>query len=1651
MTEHKVRIFVSSPSDLEHERALVKDVIEALAQEYLPYFRLLAILWEEEALTAAQSFQAGLLRPSECEIVLVMLWTRLGTPLAEDPYEGMTGTEWEFVDAVRESARTGTPEVLVYKKTAPRMVDVNNAEATREALADRHRLEEFFRTHFFNPDGSFSRAFRQFGNDRTFRELLETQLRKLLNRRISAERRLASVAGDWRGSPFRVGNPFELIDDRVFTGRETETRELVTRIEALQGPGRGLLLVSGPSGVGKSSLIRAGLLPRLIRPFLFPGIAGCRWGFVELDDRDPIQALADTLAAPGMLGPALEAFGLDVDRLTRLLTSEPGVAADQVLAALARVADDPASSSDGSDGRLQLAVIVDPLDRLFTEERRGAPRTRAFFEALSLLAARDGVWVIASLRSDYLFHLADMPDLASLLDEESWFRLEPPPAARIRQVIEIPARVAGIEYEGMSAGSGRGLVEMLESEASLLEHWPVVMEPALGEIYRRALERAGDAHAAGSRLLTLADYRSVGGLSGALLSRADAVWDACEPAFRNALPVLCRSLIALEGGGTPALAARHGDLRTLARNPAAGRLVETLIEARLMVAEGVADPSARLGCTREAPRLVDDLRRIMIQTGEEWRERLRSTRGSAGIDALVEADSGRVSAPDPAGMDPAAELNGDSEAAPVLHWEDYRPLARFVHPALFEQWRPVRDWLADPDNRRDLILRYQISRQARLWRRTDCNREYLLGEAGYAAARHFATAYGEELEPLEQELLERSHEHLVFQRRRNRWARILGLTLATLLVLATTAALWAWDASREATLNLQRSLLKAADLAVRQGNTPEAVRLALNAGPYLPEAATDTLSRAFTTNRMIAMVQSEVAAGDQPLTPAFRDDGERLVTQSRGEGAQLWALRGHSFQPEARLSGPDIPIHSVRFVGSGEPQTILGIGEAGVWRLPAEPGRSPDWSCGARPDSPIALDRDGRFLALSHGAPQDRYAVCLLDLSRPGAPLWDAPVHAGEVRSLAFAPDGELLVTASRDGAARVLETRTGTERVVLPTSGSLGRPANDAKFDSAGRRIAVASADERIRVYDLGGVELAELGVIERAGRQIRIHKSAVREAVFSPGGQYLIAGDDAGQVVRWDLETGHAEVLGHHGLSVEHVRVSPGMDDEDREPLVLTASLDKTARLWGLLSGKEVAVFSHDAAVSDARFSADGRRVLSYSDPGGSARLWSVKPTETLAFHLPSADHVWHLAMAETPASPDTGAPEDGAAETGSVMLATAAFDGRVEVWQYDRHKDAPPPVRIWSLTGHQGRVRRVSFSPSADRLASAGHDGSAWVWDLETGGGCRLAVTADGAPCSPDGGRTCPNVHQALFSPDGRWLLTTSSDPEQPVRLWDPLACGPLDGAPARGDGGSGVQAAAVSKGPGGATLVATGDDGGGVRVSRLDSAGVWSPVCAEQWHTDVVTDVAFSPDGRWLASASEDGSAAVTALTDHGCATPRYLEPQAGILYSVAFAPDSQALVTASLDSKAQVWALDGTLLAELVGHKDRIYAAKFSPDGRWLLTASRDGAVRIWMRPTAPSALPVESFLSLAGDLGGVAYADFSPDGHSIGAAYWENATLLWRLWTEDRVRDRRLEAIWGRDRARLALIREAERFKNENRLDRRERESSDSDAAPPAE
>jgi WD40 repeat protein len=174
------------------------------------------------------------------------------------------------------------------------------------------------------------------------------------------------------------------------------------------------------------------------------------------------------------------------------------------------------------------------------------------------------------------------------------------------------------------------------------------------------------------------------------------------------------------------------------------------------------------------------------------------------------------------------------------------------------------------------------------------------------------------------------------------------------------------------------------------------------------------------------------------------------------------------------------------------------------------------------------------------------------------------------------------------------------------------------------------------------------------------------------------------------------------------------------------------------------------------------------------------------------------------------------------------------------------------------------------------------------------------------------------------------------------------------------------------------------------------------------------------------------------SDSGCGPLEWLRGHSGRIYSIAFSPDAEQIVTASLDKTARLWSRRGEPIAILAGHQDRIYRAEFSPDGDWVLTGSRDRSIRIWKRPRRPSIRSsskvevLSTFLPLEADAGGVANAVFSPDGHYVAGAYWENAAILWRLWAEDGDLADARHSDWGEDRAQLALVQEAYRFTEDN-------------------
>lgn len=1600
MTDNRVRIFVSSPADVEHERALVKDVIERLGQEYLPYFTLQAVLWEEEALTADATFQAGLTRPEDCDIVLVILWTRLGSPLPEEPYHGMTGTEWEFVNAVEGSARQGQPEVLVYKKTAPKLVDITDAAAAQDAIEDRRRLDEFFRDHFFHEDKSFRRAFRVFDSATGFRELLEVQLRKLLNRRISAERRRSAGALDWQGSPFRPDRPFDLGDERVFTGREQEVRTLLLRLEERSAAGRSFVLLSGPSGSGKTSLLRAGLLPRLTRPFQFESIAAIRACLLDpaADGETPIAALANRLCADDVLGTPLAGFGLGPSQMRRLLTTEPEVAARQVGSALAALVQGLAPEVDA-----RLAIIVDPLEAVLAADDVAA---QSFAAALRALADATSTWVIAAVRSDALAGLARLAPLHELIDEAGPIALESPPAARIRQVIEIPARVAGIDLEGGEEGGGRGLVELLEADAVGLRLWAPPLQAVLDRSYREAVaeERINEA---GEAQLGAAAYHAVGGLSGQVVGRAERVWGGLDEAARRALPVLCRALIALEGGNAGQARVRQGDLGVLRAEPACARLLDVLIDARLIIAEGIHEPELRVACQPSDYRLATALRTLLRQGREEWRMRLQRARrlGRSGAEPSEDA-AVAMSLQTAAGGAPVDRNDGD--------WRQGRGVVSFAHPALLRDWGPVRDWLADADNRRVLMQRLQLTRQAQLWKRTNCNREHLFRSAGYAAAEQLARRFAAELEPLEQAFLEESAAHLAFLRRRGRLLRGLAILLVGLLLAASLSAVLAYRASLEARENLHRSMLKEADQHIARGNTPRAVDLALTAGPDLPRLGVRTLSEAFTSNRLLASAAAPSPSLDDIRTPGFSGDGTRLAVLEAGDRLRIWRLERGRYVPERepRTMGPEL--HTLVIGTSGR---VFGIGEEGIWLLPARADAAPTYSCGSKPDPVLELDRANNRLALAQETGNGAYGVCVLDLDQAGKVIHrTADLHDGEVRGLDFSPDGRLLLTAAGEGRSHLIDLQADRIRLSLPTEGPLGRPFNSAVFDAGGERIAIAAADERIRLYRTDGTSIGELYESDVGGRAFQIHKSSVRDVAFAPSGAFLVAVDDDGKVVRWSL-AGRAEavLLGSHRLSAGGVEIMDPPDGVADETLVLTASLDGTARLWGLQTGSPMGVLGHDAAITAARFGTLGRRVQTFSVRDGTARLWSIDPVSRLAERLTHPNHVWDVAMAP--------APPDLAPDADAVLLASAGFDGGVRLWLYERSSDAVAPQPLPELDDrHGGRVRQVSFADSGRFLASAAYDGTAHVTDLASRQTCALQVTgADG------------EVYNARFGPEARWLLTTSNDADRPVRVFSPSRCAALELGDVLRHGSAPVEAAAVSETPGG-ILVATGDGAGMLRLFQVSATGGWQRRCEQQAGVGAVSSIAIAPDGGLLAVAGSDSQAALLTLDDQACPVAGRLDGHTARIYTVAFSPDGEQLVTASLDKTARLWGRDGTPQAVLVGHRDRIYRASFSPgDGRWVLTASRDGSIFVWRRPEQPSAegvLSLEPFVPLKADAGGVATATFSPDGHYIAGAYWENAALLWRLWSEEEQLDDELVERWGADRARLTLLQEAYDFRD---------------------
>ena len=188
----QIKVFISSPGDVIPERQVVKRVIGRLNEEFAGRAFLIPILWEEEPLLASDTFQAQIHPPRETEIYIGILWSRIGSPLPEtikrpDGTIYDSGTAFEFEDALNGFHERGYPEMLLYRKDGAPEISLADRDIVMDRLEQMDRLQSYVDRFLIGDDGSYVAAFHMFENADQFDTMIETHMRKLVERNLMQE------------------------------------------------------------------------------------------------------------------------------------------------------------------------------------------------------------------------------------------------------------------------------------------------------------------------------------------------------------------------------------------------------------------------------------------------------------------------------------------------------------------------------------------------------------------------------------------------------------------------------------------------------------------------------------------------------------------------------------------------------------------------------------------------------------------------------------------------------------------------------------------------------------------------------------------------------------------------------------------------------------------------------------------------------------------------------------------------------------------------------------------------------------------------------------------------------------------------------------------------------------------------------------------------------------------------------------------------------------------------------------------------------------------------------------------------------------------------------------------------------------------------
>jgi WD40 repeat protein/serine/threonine protein kinase len=1188
-------------------------------------------------------------------------------------------------------------------------------------------------------------------------------------------------------NPYKGLMAFEPADNRHFFGREKLVETLLSKLaktSTLAAPTKGqnshgrFQAIIGPSGSGKSSLVKAGLIPALWSGKL-PG--SDKWYIVDMmPGARPVDELeiALTRIAANQAANLREHLDRDDHGLSR--------AAALVL------------PNDNSE----LLLIIDQFEELFTlvdeEEMRN------HFIGLLYGAATDPrsrVRVIITLRADFYDRPLQYPAFGQLL-RDHMETLLPLSAEELERAIVNPAEMTGVAFEP-------GLVATIIEDVNYRPGALPLLQYALTELFER---REG-------RLLVSDAYEAIGGASGALAGRAEELYQEQEETGRE---LIHQMFLRLVTAGAP------GD------DPASGG-----------AADGATPP---------------DIRQRVLRS-----ELLSAAADPDSLDEII-----------------------DTYAAYRLLSLDYHPVTRqptveVAHEAILREWVRLKNWLEE--SQADLALHRQLIRATGEWLEAGRDWSFLLRgsrlsqfEAWTAGSQIALT--GQEQAFLDASLANRTERETIERQRQeheaqleqssSRRLRALIAVMAVALVIAVGLTIAAIVLARQADDQRRQAVVRELTSAA-QGNlesNPElSILLALEAaettysvdGSVLPEVE-ETLHRALQTARNQLTIPRDGVV-------SFSPDGKLLAIGSEDASVTLWDATTGEFI--LKMDGHDAAVLAVAFSPDGNYVATAGIDSAvKVWDVAY------------------------------------RNAVMRLE------------GHQGIIYDVAFSPDGERLASAGDDGQVRIWDIASlDTQETIMDQFGyatpalrrldepaiSLPAPAvvTGVAFGPDGRKLAAYMPGESIMVWDSdSGEKLLKISSVSNFESGI----------AYSPDGAYLVGGSSLLGATIWDAYTGQQVITLLDSSPITSVEFS------DDGTYLGTTARDGTAALWDMKTGRQTfRVAGQSTRFRFSAFSPDGTKMAMGSESditrvwdltlSGSAELFAIEAHEGEVF-----DVVYNSEGTRIVSSGEDGTVKIWDAATGKLTsnfpgrsdgmhyptfsndgqrLAAADNLGDVTIWDVDSGKE------LLTLSGAEQAVTVIAFMPDDSQLATAGQDGMGKIWDAETGE--LLAYFGDET-----------EITWMDYSLDGQyiWSFNESGD----VSTWDAQTGAPVTGPSPGGECEIGSWDSEPSVD---GRYWAFAECGGLVYVYEAqDEPDEGTPTFAKLYvlpfHRGSVTGVAFNPEATVLVSVGWDGMA---ELWDMATGLELFtLVDQSIPLVAVDVSPDGRYVATGSSDGTISVYAL-----------------------------------------------------------------------------------------------------------------------------------------------